>query len=75
MHSESGQTLLAFAWATDELRRKFDMFPEAIGEDNTSQTNSEHRELHTVTGKDHNNKISAVLNCFTPRKAQWAFFG
>ena len=73
MHSPSGQILLAFAWATDESRRKFDMFPEAIGEDGTCGTNREERDLHTVIGKDQNNKIFAVLSCFMPCRGQWAF--
>ena len=73
MTGDSGGIMLAFAWAGDESRRKFDMFPESFGEDDTTETNNEERDLHTIIGKDHNNQIYSVLNCFMPCLAQWAF--
>ena len=52
---------------------KYDMYPEAIGADNTGDTNSEERQLHTIVGKDGNNQLFVVLNCVMPSEAHWAF--
>ena len=71
--TETGDLLLAFSWASDESRRKFGMFPEAIGADNTGDTNSEERQLHTIVGKYGNNQLFVILNCFMPSEVQWAF--
>ena len=72
-NSKTGQVLLAIAWTTDKARRKFDMFPEFMGGDDTEDTNSEERPLYTLLGKDNNNQSFAHTWCFMPSKAQWAF--
>lgn len=71
--TRSGQILLAVAWTNDKARRKFDMFPEFIGGDDTEDTNSEERPLYTILGKDSNNESFANTWCFMPSKALWAF--
>ena len=73
VHSETGEILLQIAWASDESRRKFDMYPEIVGGDDTEETNSEERPLYTLCGLDGNNEIFVILNCFMPCKSQWAF--
>ena len=71
--SKTGQILLAFAWTSDESRRKFDMFPEILTADDTKNVNSEERDLHSVIGQDSNRQLYVVLNIFNPSAAQWAF--
>ena len=71
--SETGDILLAYSWASDDSHRRYDMFPEATGADNTGDTNSEERQLHTIVGTDGNNQVFVILNCFMSSKAQWAF--
>jgi hypothetical protein len=39
-YSKTGENLLAITWCSDESRRKFDMYPEIIGADDTEETNS-----------------------------------
>ena len=73
VHSASGEILLACAWTNDNARRKFDMFPEFMGGDDTDETNSEERPLYTLCGKDNENKAFAHTWCFMPSKAQWAY--
>ena len=48
-HSRLGQILLLAPWTTKFARRKFDMFPEFIGGDDTEGTNSEQRALYWAT--------------------------
>ena len=72
-YSKTGEILLAIAWCSDESRRKFDMYPEIIGADDTEETNSEERPLFTLCGKDGNNQIFTILNCFMPSRSRWVF--
>ena len=73
IHTESGQLLLAIAWTNDEARRKFDMYPEFMGGDDTEETNSEDRPLYTLMGKDNNNLSYGHTWCFMPSKSMWVF--
>ena len=38
IHTDSGQMLLAIAWTNNKARRKFDMYPEFMGGDDTEDT-------------------------------------
>ena len=60
VHTASGQILLLAAWSNDKARRKFDMYPEIIGGDDTKDTNSEDRPLYTMVGFDNNNSTHRV---------------
>ena len=71
--SSNGKIVLAIAWTNDEARRKFDMFPEFLGGDDTEDTNSEDRPLYTMCGKDSMNKSFGHTWCFMPSKAQWVY--
>ena len=73
VHTETGQILLCFSWACDESRRKFDMFPEIAGADETEEMNSEERGLYTICGKDNENQVFVISNTFMPSSAQWAY--
>ena len=72
-HSSTGKILLAIAWTNSEARRKFDMYPEFLGGDNTEETNSEDRPLYTLCGKDNMNKSFGHTWCFMPSKATWVY--
>jgi hypothetical protein len=71
--ADNGQMLLAIAWTNDEARRKFDMYPEFMGGDDTEDTNSEKRPLYTLMGKDNSNKSFGHTWCFMPSKSLWVF--
>ena len=49
------------------------MYPEIIGADDTKETNSEERPLFTLCGKDDNNQMFTIINCFMPSQSQWVF--
>ena len=68
-----GSILLACAWTTDIARRKFDMYPEYIGGDNTEDINAKDRPLYIIVGLDNENKSFEVLWAFLPSEAQWAY--
>jgi hypothetical protein len=72
-YSKTGEILIAIAWCSDESRRKFDMYPEIIGADDTEETYSEERPLFTLYGNDGNNQIFTILNCFMPSRNKWVF--
>ena len=69
----TGSLLLLAVWTTDTARRKFDMFPEFVGVDDTEGTNAEERPLHDWCGKDGNNEIYPFKWAFLPSKAQWSY--
>ena len=73
IHTDSGQMLLAIAWTNNKARRKFDMYPEFMGGDDTEDTNAEKRPLYTLMGKDNNNLSFGHTWCFMPSKALWVF--
>ena len=73
IHTETGQILLCFSWACDESRRKFDMYPEIAGADETEEINSEERGFYTVCGKYNENQVYVISNTFMPSSGQWAF--
>lgn len=72
-HSASGKIVLAVAWTNTEARRKFDMYPEFMGGDDTEDTNSEDRPLYTLCGKDNMNKSFGHTWCFMPSKCKWVY--
>ena len=71
--TSTGRLLLAIGWTNDEARRKFDMFPEFIGGDDTEQTNSEDRPLYTLMSKDNNDKAFGHTWILMPAKSLWMF--
>jgi len=68
-----GRVLLAVAFVRDKARRNFELFPEIIGADCTSQTKKEHRPLFLVVGKDNNGKSFVALRAILPSEKAWAF--
>ena len=72
-NSANGQLLLAIAWSNEEARRKFDMFPEFMGGDDTEDTNSEKRPLYTLCGKDNMNQVFGHTWAFMPSKSTWVY--
>ena len=72
-NSANGQLLLAIAWTNEAARRKFDMYPEFLGGDDTEDTNSEKRPLYTLCGKDNMNKSFGHTWAFMPSKCTWVY--
>ena len=72
-HSKTGQIVLAIAWTNEEARRKFDMYPEFLGGDDTEDTNSEERPLYTLCGKDNMNESFGHTWAFMPSKSRWVY--
>ena len=56
-----GRVLLAVSFVRDKAQRNFELFPEVICGDCTSQTNKEHRPLFLVVGKDNSGKSFVAL--------------
>ena len=73
VHSKSGKIVLAVGWTNVEARRKFDMFPEFMGGDDTEGTNSEERPLYTLCGKDNMNTSYGHTWVFMPSKSTWVY--
>ena len=57
IHSRSGQLLICAPQAIHTAHRKFDMFLEFVGRDDTDGTNSEQRALYKFCGKDNENRV------------------
>jgi hypothetical protein len=70
---QDGRILIAVAWVTNEEKRLFELFPEVLKADVTSQTNKEKRPLFLVVGKDSYGKTFTVLRCFMPSEQKWMF--
>jgi hypothetical protein len=70
---EDGRILIAIAWVRNEEKRLFELFPEVIKADVTSQTNKEKRPLFLVIGKDSYGKTFTVFRCFMPLEQKWIF--
>jgi MULE transposase domain len=73
LQMEDGRILIAVAWITNEEKRLFELFPEVLKADVTSQTNKEKRPLFLVVGKDSHGKTFTVLRCFMPSEQKWIF--
>jgi len=71
--TESDKILLAVAWATHEMQKMFERYPEVIAADVTSQTNSEMRPLFLLAGKTADNQTFIALAAFLPRQSRWVF--
>ncbi|KAL7539501.1 hypothetical protein ACHAXR_009346 [Thalassiosira sp. AJA248-18] len=74
LKNANGQILLACAWTSDDARRKFDMYPEWAGGDDTEDTNSEERPLFTCMGMDHENNTFPIMLAYLPAKGQWVYW-
>ena len=59
---------MGFAWVLPCERLLFEMFPEVLTVDCTSDTNNESRPLLTMNGKDSNGKMFTVLRAFLPNE-------
>ena len=71
--SPSGKILLLASWTTNSGRRKFNMYPEFCGGDDTEGTNVEQRPLYTFCGKDHKNQVFPWMWAFLPSKSLWVY--
>jgi hypothetical protein len=54
-------------------RRLFLALPEVLGVDATHETNNEGRPMITITIKDSNGNVIAVIRCFAPNERSWTF--
>ncbi|KAL7523068.1 hypothetical protein ACHAXR_000013, partial [Thalassiosira sp. AJA248-18] len=70
----NGQILLACAWTSDGARRKFDMYPEWSGGDDTEGTNCEDRPFYSAIGIDNENNAFPIMLAYMPAKGQWVFW-
>ena len=71
--TEQQKLMMGFAWVLPCERRLFEMFPEVLTVDCTSDTNNESRPLLTMNGKDSNGKMFTVLRAFLPNEQAWVF--
>jgi len=71
VYSANKKVALAIAWTNEEARRKFDMYPEFFGGDDTEETISEDRPLYTLMGKDNMNNSFEHTWIFMPSKSTW----
>lgn len=71
LQMEDGRILIAIAWVRNEEKCLFELFPEVLKADVTSQTNKEKRPLFLVVAKDSYGKTFTVLQCFLPSEQKW----
>jgi hypothetical protein len=67
------KVLLAAAWARNDERRLFEMFPEVLMFDVTAGTNSEGRPLGCTASPDGNMKVFTPVRVFMPSECYWVF--
>ncbi len=65
--------LLACAWARDDERRLFELYPEVLSVDVTFGTNREGRPLGTSCSFDQNMKTFTPVRAFLPSECGWVF--
>ena len=71
--SNNGKLLLCAVWTTDTARRKFDMYPECIGQDDTEETNNEEHPLYLMTAFDGDFLSFPFLWSFIAAKTIWKY--
>jgi len=67
------RVLLAAAWAREDERRLFEMFPEVLMFDVTFGTNNEGRPLGVAASPDANMNVFTPIRAFLPSQCRWVF--
>jgi hypothetical protein len=65
--------LIAAFWVRDSERRLFELFPEVLFCDVTSQTNQEGRPYFMMCGRDSNGKSFTAMRAYLPNEQRWVF--
>ena len=65
--------MLAIAWVIPQEKRLFNLYPEVIFMDITSDTNKEKQTLFTITGKTASGTMYTILRAFLPNQKTWIF--
>jgi hypothetical protein len=71
--TDQQELMIACAWVLPKEKRLFQMYPEVIHVDATSDTNNENRPLLTITARDSRGNVVTVLRIFMPNERSWAF--
>ena len=65
--------MLSIAWVVPQERRLFNLYPEVLFIDITSDTNKEKRPLFTITGRSAMGTMFTILRAFLPNQKTWMF--
>ena len=65
--------MIAVAWFLPEEKRLFELYPEVVFIDVTSDSNNEKRPLFTITGKTSHGSMYTLMRAFLPNERSWVF--
>ena len=65
--------LIAVVWILPEEKRLFNMYPEVLYIDVTSDTNKEKRPLFTITGRTALGTMFTLTRAYLPNQTAWMF--
>ena len=65
--------MIAIAWVLPKEKRLFNLYPEVLFIDITSDTNKEKRPLLTVTAKTALGSMFTIMRAFLPNEKTWIF--
>ena len=69
----NGQLLVVFMYNAQEEIRLLRMYPQSLLADCTHGTNSERKELFTITGVDGNSNAYKACRAYVPSLQSWVF--
>ena len=65
--------MIAICWVLPQEKRLFDLYPEVLFIDITSDSNKEKRPLFTVTGRTTAGTMYTLMRAFLPNEKTWIF--
>ena len=65
--------MIAICWVLPHEKRLFDLYPEVLFIDITSDSNKEKRPLFTVTGRTSAGTMYTLMRAFLPNEKTWIF--